>query len=92
MIKSLWKTVPSVLSGKIDDEIVLMSVEAGYYFTLDPVASRIWELLSQHPLSIDELADQLIEEYNIEKEQCISDIECFVNDMSSKNLIEVVKD
>jgi len=44
------KVSEEVLSSKIDEEVVLMSIEAGYYFTLDPIGSRIWELLSEKPI------------------------------------------
>ena len=54
-----WQLAKEVLSSKIDEEIVLLAVDAESYLSLDPVGSRIWELLSEKPSTVDELADLL---------------------------------
>lgn len=82
-----WKCNQNVLSGKIDNEIVLMSTESSYYFTLDKIGSRIWEILTKQPLTIEELASQLIEEYEVDKETCMKDVQEFIDDMAAKKLI-----
>ncbi len=42
-----WQVNTEVLSSKIDEDTILMSIEADSYFGLDPIGSRIWELLSR---------------------------------------------
>lgn len=86
-IKTKWKVSPEVLSARIDDEVVLMSIEAGYYFSLDPTGSRIWELLSGRPSTIAELADMLMEEYEVEKDTCIADVMNFIGTMAARKLV-----
>ena len=81
-----WQVSPEVLSSRIDDEVVLMSIEAGYYFALDTVGSRIWELLSK-PLTNDELTEALMEEYDVERDTCVKEVNSFIEEMRSKNLI-----
>jgi hypothetical protein len=83
-----WQVNPEVLSSKIDEEIILMSIELDSYFGLDPVASRIWELLSVKPSSIKELLITLLEEYEIDETTCTHDIEYFIEEMSVKKLIK----
>lgn len=82
-----WQITAGVLSSKIDDEIVLMSIEAGYYFSLDPVGTRIWELLSEQPASIADLVLLLTDEYDVSEETCRKDVESFINTMVSKKLL-----
>jgi hypothetical protein len=82
-----WKVSPEVLSSKIDEEVVLMSIEAGYYFGLEPVGSRIWEILSEKPATFDELVTQLMDEYDVDMETCQNDVKSFIDDMVSKKLI-----
>ena len=82
-----WKVSEEVLSSKIDEEVILMSIEAGYYFGLDPVGSNIWELLSKQPASVDELVLSMMEEYEVDEDTCRKDVQAFIDDMSSRKLI-----
>lgn len=81
---------PKVLSSKIDGEIILMSTEADSYFGLDPLGSRIWEILSKQPKSSEELVEQLLEEYEIFESTCMAHVQEFLDDMSAKKLIKGV--
>ncbi|NLD64883.1 MAG: PqqD family protein [Bacteroidales bacterium] len=83
----LFRVSTDVLSNKIDDELVLMSPTAGFYYSLDPVGSRIWELLSEKPSTVDELADRLMEEYEVDRETCLNDVLAFIDDMAARKLI-----
>ena len=85
-----WQINPEVLSSKIDEEAILMSFEAESYFGLDPVGSRIWELLSKKSLTTDELVVLLMEEYEINETTCREDVQRFIDDMSAKKLIRQV--
>lgn len=87
-----WQLSSEIISSKISDEMILMSIEAGSYFTLDTVASRIWELLSENSLSLEELTEKLMEEYEVDRETCMKDVQEFINDMASKKLIIPVEE
>lgn len=85
-----WLVNTEVLSSKIDEEAILMSFEAESYFGLDPVGSRIWELLSKQPATVDELVVLLMEEYEINETICRKHVQEFICDMSAKKLIRQV--
>ncbi len=80
-----------VLETKIDEEIVLMSLGKGEYFSLDEVGSRIWELLKSKPLDIDSLCRALQEEYEINSATCRSETQAFLTTMVGNMLIEAVQ-
>lgn len=82
-----WKVSEEVLSSKIDEEVVLMSIQAGFYFTLDSIGSRIWELLSEKPYTLEELVQTLMEEYEVDEVTCRADVQAFIDEMSEKKLI-----
>lgn len=82
-----WKVSEEVLSSKIDEEVVLMSIEAGYYFTLDPIGSRIWELISEKSYTLEGLVLVLMEEYEVDEATCRADVQAFIDEMSEKKLI-----
>jgi hypothetical protein len=83
-----YQVNPEVLSTKIDEEAVLMSIEADSYFSLDPIGSHIWEVLSEKAASIDELVAVLSEEYEIDEATCRKDVGEFIAVMSEKKLIK----
>lgn len=84
-----WQISPEILHSRIDDEVVLMSIEADSYFGLDPIASRIWELLEQ-PLDLDELVAKLMEEYEVDADTCRQDAQALLEDMQGRGLIAPV--
>jgi hypothetical protein len=61
------------LSGRLQDELVMMDIDKGKYFALNPVATRIWDLL-ENPLTVEELCGCLIEEYDVSYDQCKEEV------------------
>jgi len=74
------------ISGRIHDELVMMDIDKGKYFALNPVATRIWDLLEK-PLTVDELCGILMEEYDVETEQCLKETEALLREMVKLGLV-----
>ncbi|MBI4647124.1 MAG: lasso peptide biosynthesis PqqD family chaperone, partial [Bacteroidia bacterium] len=60
---------PDILFSNIEGETVMMSIHKGEYYGLNPVSSRIWELIAA-PVSIKQICDILMQEYEVSSEQC----------------------
>ena len=75
------------ISGKLHDEMVMMDLEQGKYFSLNQVATRIWELLEK-PIEVEALCKLLMEEYGVEKEQCLSEVMELLAELKRLNLAE----
>lgn len=79
------------ISGHLDDELVMMDIEKGSYFALNPVATRIWELL-ENPVSLDDLCQQLQEEYEVDQALCRRETEeCLAEMIKLGLLFEIVE-
>ena len=78
-----------ILSSDMDGETVMMSIENGEYYGLNPVGSRIWTLL-EAPHSLNEIIKILLEEFEVEEAECISDMQTFVTDLLDKKLVKEV--
>jgi len=74
------------ISGRLHDELVMMDIDQGMYFSLNPVATRIWDLL-ENPLNLDDLCRLLYEEYEVEPVECQQDVEAYIAEMISLGLI-----
>jgi hypothetical protein len=78
-----------VVSSHIDGEAVMMSIERGKYYGMDPIASRIWELVEK-PINVGDMIDTLMQEYNVTQEDCEKDVLVFLSDLLAEKLVEIV--
>jgi hypothetical protein len=77
------------ITGRLSDELVMMDIDAGKYFSLNPVATRIWDLL-ENPLDTNELCSILQNEYDIDAGQCKKDVEDYLVEMVKAGLVKHV--
>jgi Coenzyme PQQ synthesis protein D (PqqD) len=69
-----------------EDGAVLLDVEQGICFGLNPVGLRIWELLKKG-CSLDQIADALEQEFPVSRPQLVSDAREFITALEEKQLI-----
>ena len=86
--ETLLSRSQDMLASSLDQETVLMSIEAGAYYGLEDSARRIWELL-ETPLRFSELVDRLVEGYKVTPEACAADLEGFLEEMVREGLLRV---
>lgn len=67
-----------IIDGELDDNQVMMHLDKGKYFGLDPVAKRIWELIEE-PKNIGEITAILLEEFEVTPEQCNEEVQSFLD-------------
>lgn len=84
--KTTYIRSSSAISGRLHDELVMMDPDRGKYFSLNPVATRIWDLL-ENPLSLDELCGALAVEYEVSMEQCINEVREYLEEMAGLGLV-----
>ncbi|MEE4330987.1 MAG: lasso peptide biosynthesis PqqD family chaperone [Wenzhouxiangella sp.] len=77
------------LQAGLDDEVVMMSVEKGSYYGLDPVGARIWELI-ESPKRISQVVDDLIETYEVDREVCERETLAFMQSLIDEDLAQIV--
>ena len=77
------------VSCALGDEAAILNLKNSVYYGMDPVGSRIWNLLTQRR-SVGDLRDILVREYDVESERCEQDLFALLEKMRSEGLIEVV--
>jgi hypothetical protein len=77
--------VSSKLGG---DEVAILDLKGGTYFSLDTVGARIWSLI-QEPRTVGEIRDILVSEYEVEPDRCERDMIVLLQRLADKGLIEV---
>jgi hypothetical protein len=77
-----------LISADLDQETVLMSIDAGAYYGLKGPAQSIWSLLEK-PLTFSALVDRLVKEYAVSRETCSEDLQQFLAKMEQEGLLHV---
>ncbi|MGG4095558.1 lasso peptide biosynthesis PqqD family chaperone [Paenibacillus lautus] len=79
-----------LLVSDMDGEKVMLSIENGKYYNLGRIGGRIWELISS-PVTISNMVDQLVLEYEIEPELCEQQVRLFLKQLATEGLVQVDK-
>ncbi len=76
------------ISGRLSDELVMMDIDKGKYFSLNPIATRIWDLLEK-PLALEELCGILMNEYEVGEQQCRTEVSEVIGEMVKLGVVLV---
>lgn len=63
---------------QIDDTVVMMDVEAGRYYELDPVGTRVWALIEPGQ-QVAQVCEALAAEYEVAPAVCGDDVSAFLD-------------
>ncbi len=70
----------------LGEESVILSLDTGLYFGLDPVGTRIWTLLPDRDLA--DVAEAIHQEFDAELQQIQQDVLSLVEQLVAKRLVQ----
>jgi hypothetical protein len=88
LLKSVIVANHEQLSANLDDEVVILHVNAGAYYGLDQVGVFVWNLI-QEPRRVSDIRDAICEEYEVKLERCEHDLLTLLEELAAYQLIEV---
>lgn len=80
---------PQRMATVVGERVVILDVRAGVYYGLDTVGAYVWSLLQQ-PLTVEELRDRLLEEFDVEPAVCTAELLALLDQLAAKGLIQVL--
>ena len=78
----------AIVFTDLDDTIVMMDVDEGQYYELDPVGAHIWNLL-ETSRSVADLCEVLAAEFDIDPDTCRHDTLQFLGEASTMRIVHV---
>ncbi len=87
MTSTITKCKDQYSETAIDDEVVVMSLDSGTFFSLTGTARSIWELLDQHAERALLLA-ALAEEFGQDESAIAEEFDTFVASLSEAGLVD----
>lgn len=79
---------PGVLFRLVDDETVLVNLQSGSYFGLDPVGTRILQLIVERG-SLMRVFDAMLAEYTVEPATLEQDLLALAAELRDRGLLDV---
>ncbi len=76
------------LSSSIEDEAVILGLEQGVYYGLNPIGARIWSLV-QEPRQVSEIWELILAEYDVDRGRCVRDIVAILTELDEQGLLEL---
>lgn len=86
--ESVVVATTNMVAADMGKEVIILHLQKGHYFGLDQVGARIWDLL-QSPITVNEIERQLVEEYDVEADQCHREVTGLLKDLWDEGLVEV---
>jgi hypothetical protein len=77
---------PQVMARTVGDETVILDLASGTYFGLDPVGTRIWELMGEGK-TLAEICEQMLDEYEVSREELERDTLRMAQELADQGLI-----
>ena len=88
MTSLVYKRSLELMEADIGDELVALDASAGNCFGFNQVATSVWRRLAE-PKTFDQLRDDLLNEYEVSREQCSNELRDLLDDMTAKGLVEL---
>ncbi len=85
---SIIRRKDEIISGDVDGETVMMSIEGGNYHSLNETGSRIWDLL-ENSSTVGRIIDALKDEYETEPEVITREAYRFLEQLLERGIIQI---
>ena len=76
----------NVVACQVADETVLLDPVSGSYFGLDPVGTRVWQLIEQGK-TLAEVCNVMLVEFDVPRDQLELDVMALVGDCLDRQLL-----
>jgi hypothetical protein len=80
------RLLPDVASRVVAGEALIVDLRSGHYFGLDPVGTRIWELIADRG-TFGGILEGIVAEFDVEPERARADLERLLGEMEEKGLV-----
>jgi hypothetical protein len=86
-LETRFVVVDKQITSQLGDESVILDLEGGIYYGLDPIGTRIWILL-ECPRSAQEICDRIQQDYEVEPAACQDAVLALIQDLEARELVK----
>ncbi len=86
-LDQVFEVSENVVSREVSGEFVLLDLESGIYFGLNPVGSRIWQLLDEKAQALSEICSIVEAEFDAPRDVIETDVLALSGQLLEQGLI-----
>ena len=86
-LDTVVKLTSNQVSCELEGEAVILNLQSGVYYGLDPVGAVIWKLMEE-PRTVASVRDAVLEKFEVEAKRCEEDLLSLLEKLSHEGLIE----
>lgn len=70
-------------------EVAILNLKNDTYYSLNPVAAFVWNLIGE-PRRVADIRAALLDEYEVEPDRCLKDLVALISELHENGLVEFV--
>jgi len=86
--QSIFRRKPNIVSANLGEELAVLDLPNGSYLGFNATAAHLWRLL-QHPLTLTQLCEAMVAEFEVEPGLCRSEVEPLLHSLLGAGLISI---
>lgn len=86
--QAIVKRTRDIPFSLLDDELLAIDSQAGYCYSLNETAGRVWNLIAS-PLSIKAVCTLLRGEYTVDEATCLHEVTALIRALHQAGLAEI---
>jgi hypothetical protein len=87
-LDSIVQRRSDLIAAEVDEDIVMVNVESGFYYGVANVAREIWDAI-ESPAKVSDLIDNLSATYDIDRSTCEEQTLSFLENLLAERLLQV---
>lgn len=84
----IYSACPTVVASDLPGGAALLDMRAGKYYSLNAVGAHVWKQI-QSPASLQAIVLKVTNEFNVELDDCLRDINTLLTALVHAGLVEV---
>ena len=86
--QSVVRAADNQVSVDLEGEVVILDVNQGIYFGLNPTGAFIWDLI-QWPQTVQQIQDALLNHFDVQADQCRRELDNLLGELMSHGLVTI---
>jgi len=86
--KSTFNIPESVAWRNVNDEIVILKLKSGEYYTLNEVGQQIWHAISEQK-DVESITKHIVNLFDVTYEKALEDVMKFLDNMLKESMVSL---
>jgi hypothetical protein len=86
--KSTFSIPESVAWRNVNEEIVILKLKSGEYYTLNEVGQQIWQVIGDQQ-NVEGITKHIVDQFDVTYEKAVEDVMTFLDNMLKESVLSL---